>query len=1217
MLEKKPTKFWYARKLDRATLLFQKQKFKEALPSLAQLARGNDPRAQGLLAGMYLYGLGTSIELESAYKWALEGANHQDAIAQNVLGLMFKKGLGVNKNLTEAFGWLKKSAENGNDDAQLSMAFGYIYGSAVEKNIVGGLEHLQASAERGNLQAMAALADEYYFGKNLTQNYPVAKHWYELAAKQSNTYSQIQLARIYWSGHGVPIDTAKAIQLYDAAAQKNNRYALTQLARIYQNGINVEENSELAHQYYFKLAQLNDATGQLKLALHILNDSDILNKDDAKHLLINSARKGNKVAKLHLLNLYSKANIKNLTNSKKIQNIKKIAHDYKQHNFEYKYLTEQKNSNPIKKAVAILNKSVERDENFKMSSAYAEEFEFAYEGLKKEIKSSSFLTDTQEKRDFLQMLIYKMSEIDNFYSDARKLSNSKDAKESRERLLLEIKSFSEHLINTYPKTHVLHAEGYQLSVHPYLDLPLSGKAVNLKKIIDYQKTDGYFAALVSDDNLTDEWLCRRYLHNVVDVTFLSFLIANGQPDKEDFSNKALDYLFDTALDHKECLNSDVENLIYSVTKQLESFSNDTDLHEFIATRQVERSKLNGESSFKQQHAYILLLRKQGNYEKARIYLNKLVEELLASEGTRFEQDALLFTANPTEYLIPVYLFNEQFLLAQEAITKAIKYSLARNYDPIDTSSALNSARQFPYLPSLLLDLLETIPENRATQKIFLLKKAFELDRSNFSFTSKFKSDEILGRIDLYNREIERKLIDLLLSQNRQVEAELFVKYLKLGEMSELLRDQSINEDFALPNWFYNPEETDLNQNYVRLLDRAQSVVKALGSLDFIKEKSIDSQSASQLEAFTRFLLTGESSESLINLINNKHDFAFIKDENQDLLAKLPKQTALIQYVISKNYLHINVNLQGKKITKKISISSKDLVNKIYQFRSALADRVSSIALGQELYSVLIKPIESDLNLDNTFQVMLSLDGALRYLPFAALHDGQSHLVSKYNFTIFDNLNTNDVFSSNNKWKVAGFGVTKAVNGFTALPSVMEEMTGIITNKTLGVYPGTIRLNENFTLKELQSSINNKYPVFHIATHFKFSPGAATDSYLQLGDGSTLNLSDFKKLSLSGVDLITFSACQTGLGGGTAENGVEIAGLSYIAQRNGAKTVIASLWSVSDKSTALLMSKMYGYMANKGLGKSRALRESQLDLMGSKDYSDPFYWAPFVLYGNWQ
>ena len=121
----------------------------------------------------------------------------------------------------------------------------------------------------------------------------------------------------------------------------------------------------------------------------------------------------------------------------------------------------------------------------------------------------------------------------------------------------------------------------------------------------------------------------------------------------------------------------------------------------------------------------------------------------------------------------------------------------------------------------------------------------------------------------------------------------------------------------------------------------------------------------------------------------------------------------------------------------------------------------------------------------------------------------------------------------------------------------------------------------------------------------------------MGDGDKLSLSRFSSLKLGNLSLATFSGCQTGLGGGRDENGSEVAGLSYISQRNGANAVIASLWSVSDKSTSVLMAQIYKNKANKGESLGSALRRAKLDLLASKEYSHPFHWASFQLYGDWR
>jgi CHAT domain-containing protein len=185
---------------------------------------------------------------------------------------------------------------------------------------------------------------------------------------------------------------------------------------------------------------------------------------------------------------------------------------------------------------------------------------------------------------------------------------------------------------------------------------------------------------------------------------------------------------------------------------------------------------------------------------------------------------------------------------------------------------------------------------------------------------------------------------------------------------------------------------------------------------------------------------------------------------------------------------------------------------------------------------------------------------------------------------------------------------------------------------------------------MEKLLDSRPGVVHIASHFVFKPGDDSQSYLLLagkdagGTGFHLTVANFrdnKNLALRHTDLLTLSACETGMSG-SASNGREVDGLGATAQLKGAKAVISSLWAVNDASTGTLMGDFYKRWAN-GAGKVtkvEALRQAQLDLLlgrvkpqaGDRDrgfgsarneqdvpkgYAHPYYWAPFVLMGNWR
>ena len=176
-------------------------------------------------------------------------------------------------------------------------------------------------------------------------------------------------------------------------------------------------------------------------------------------------------------------------------------------------------------------------------------------------------------------------------------------------------------------------------------------------------------------------------------------------------------------------------------------------------------------------------------------------------------------------------------------------------------------------------------------------------------------------------------------------------------------------------------------------------------------------------------------------------------------------------------------------------------------------------------------------------------------------------------------------------------------------------------------------------------------MLHIATHFNFVPGDDKDSFLLLGAGE-LSVDDFKSMrsgSLDGVELLVLSACDTANGDirASAADGGEFESFALLAQEKGADSVLASLWPVSDESTALLMKEFYRLRkSNPTWSKLEALRQTQLEMMkgklagaegegiragstkagvlpkglpawSGKGFSHPYYWAPFELTGNWK
>jgi len=202
------------------------------------------------------------------------------------------------------------------------------------------------------------------------------------------------------------------------------------------------------------------------------------------------------------------------------------------------------------------------------------------------------------------------------------------------------------------------------------------------------------------------------------------------------------------------------------------------------------------------------------------------------------------------------------------------------------------------------------------------------------------------------------------------------------------------------------------------------------------------------------------------------------------------------------------------------------------------------------------------------------------------------------------------------WRIAGLGVSEAVRGFSPLPGVAQELEQLVLRGAKdrdGVAEGILRLNRDFTSKAFLGVLDEGYPVIHIASHFVFTPGTEKDSYLLLGDGGRITLADIRShYDFNAVDLLTLSACNTAVGG--SANGREIEGFGALAQNRGAKGVLATLWAVSDASTGRFMVQLYRNRAT--LSKAEALQQAQQSMLREGKFRHPYFWAPFVLLGNW-
>jgi CHAT domain-containing protein len=510
--------------------------------------------------------------------------------------------------------------------------------------------------------------------------------------------------------------------------------------------------------------------------------------------------------------------------------------------------------------------------------------------------------------------------------------------------------------------------------------------------------------------------------------------------------------------------------------------------------------------------------------------------------------------------------------------------------------------------------------------------------------------------------VYRRLADLLLKQDRILEAQRVLDLLKVQELEDYLSNVRGNKNTAqgLPNL---PPEQQTWTSYEAILNKAVEIGKELTQLRQLKQQNgtltpTQEQRIAQLvkaqetirEEFNNFtrspevlaLVTQRSPETLSqDLLLQMGNFNAL----QDNLRNLQQKAVLLYPLILDDRIELILTTpDSPPIRRTVPVPKQQLNETIAAFRSALLDRRSDAKTpAQQLYNWLIKPLEAELKAADTQTIIYAPDAQLRYIPLAALYDGEQWLVQRYRINNITAASLTDLNTQPQQQMqvLAGAFATGRYNftvggesfDFSGLPFAGAEVENLATT-----IPSTTKLIDHAFTPEVTVPKMDDYTVVHLATHAAFVVGTPEESFILFGNGDRITLAEMQNWSLKNVDLVVLSACETGLGGKLG-NGEEILGLGYQMQRAGARAAIASLWSVSDGGTQALMNAFYTGLESGQFTKVEALRQAQIALITSNyqalgqrgvgvevisdrtqpsvqaQLSHPYYWAPFILIGN--
>jgi CHAT domain-containing protein len=367
---------------------------------------------------------------------------------------------------------------------------------------------------------------------------------------------------------------------------------------------------------------------------------------------------------------------------------------------------------------------------------------------------------------------------------------------------------------------------------------------------------------------------------------------------------------------------------------------------------------------------------------------------------------------------------------------------------------------------------------------------------------------------------------------------------------------------------------------------------------------------------------------------------------RDIQRSLTAREAILEYVLDTPQSFCLYITRRRAGVAALSASREEIDKFVTEYRQQVLTRTNGISASHELYSAVIKPLPAWALKPTLFVVP---DGQLNLIPFDALTDNRgryvlaTHVVSYAPSATVLNLIENDRRNNPAPTMFLGLGGVQYQPNLASASSVLrsesQSTTALSDPFGLKAHPlpdlpdssdevksagkifgssSVLLLGPDATEAAFKAEPRNRFMIIHMAAHGIANPRYPDRAALVLGqdpahrDDGLLQTREIRELHLD-ADLVTLSACDTGVGRLDGEEGIENIERAFLYA--GAKSVLASLWAASDVYTTDLMDRFYRNL-QAGQDEGEALRHAKLDLLKKfKAQAVPFYWAGFTLVGD--
>jgi filamentous hemagglutinin family protein len=330
--------------------------------------------------------------------------------------------------------------------------------------------------------------------------------------------------------------------------------------------------------------------------------------------------------------------------------------------------------------------------------------------------------------------------------------------------------------------------------------------------------------------------------------------------------------------------------------------------------------------------------------------------------------------------------------------------------------------------------------------------------------------------------------------------------------------------------------------------------------------------------------------------------------------QLSNTAAIVYPVVLPDRLELLVSRASGIARYTVPISAEILEAGVQDFRRSLENIKTNryLRAARELHDWLIAPYAQQLTSQGVDTLVIVPDGALRTIPWGALHNGEGFVIERFAVAVTPSLDLiapKPLDPARSRLLLAG--VSESVQGEPPLPNVADELRAVQS-----LYGGELLLNAQFRGEQLEKELRERPPgVVHIASHAQFTGDSRTSYVLTHDDKLTMdalsNLVGRSRFGEEPLELLMLSACETARGDSRAA-----LGLAGVAVRAGARSAVGSLWSVSDEASSTLIVQFYKELGQQNVTKAEAMARAQRALLTAAPYDHPFYWAGFLVINNW-